>query len=219
MKFRFGSTWLASGGVESAGGIALNGQQINDTVTFYKAIAAVFYARGGRSGALSFNVTRRFNSLRLAQRFCLEHFGSLPEQDDLFVYIGSDADGEWVLFGDVVVDAANCVPNGNTVQVQYSFRVALPQFDEPPPDVVEPDTDMIKRGTTPITDGATSVEVAFSVPFGSTPVVTVSMETPDGGDVIAARVRKGTRTVDGFIADLSAPVPASGYDLAWIASA
>jgi hypothetical protein len=219
MKIRFGSTWLASGNVESAAGVAINGTQINDEQQFYRALAAVFRARGGRSITLTFYVTRRFDTLREAQRFSFEHFDQLPQQESLYYYLGTDADSEIVRFDGAVIDGCSAVPSGCTAQVQYSFRAGRPNYDSPPPSYTEPDADMIKRDVVTIDSGDDEVVVTFSVPFSGTPVIVTTMQIPAGGDRITAEVVDGTVSSSGFTAKLSAVTPGVGYKLSWIASA
>lgn len=218
MKSRFGNVWLAPGSVERVAGLSLNGTQLNDEAQFYRAASTTLYARGGRAHAIGFGATRGFNSVLEAERFVHEHFSTLPEQADLVFFIGA-GDEQIVTYPDAVIDAVGVSYIGTSVRLQYSLRASAPLFDEPPPTVTEPDADMIKRGTTAIANGATSVAVTFSVPFAGTPVVTVSMQSPNGGDAIWAWVRDGTVSTTGFTADLSGAVPSGDYKLAWIASA
>lgn len=217
MKVLFGSTYLARGDVESAGGVSLNGQQINVEAQFCRALAATFFARGQRSASFGFYVTRRFNSVREANRFAFEHFSTLPEQDELSLHVGSDADGEWIKFAAAVIDVCSCTPLGTTVTVQYGFRVATVSTDVPPPTVTEPTDEMIKRGETAIGAGDDTVNVVFSTPFSGTPIILQPhVELPSsGGDKIFAHVVKSSISAAGFTAVLTAPTPASGYYLAW----
>jgi hypothetical protein len=220
MKVRFGNFTLCDGATEGTSGLALNGQQINSRADFYRALSAVFFARGGRSASLTFLANRVFNSLRETERFVLEHFSSLPQQDDLWIYIGTEADGEWVLFAGAVIDGCSTSYRGVSAFPQYAFSVTVPLFDEPPPTVTEPDDEMIKRGETPIGSGEDTVDVEFSTPFAGTPVImSVHVEVPAGGDKIWAHVVATSISNAGFSVELTAATPGSGYKLAWAAMA
>jgi hypothetical protein len=218
MKVRFGTIWLAPGGIESTSGFSINGQQINDPIQFYRATSTLFRPRGQRSDAIAFVSERKFNSVAEAERFLATFFSDLPEQADLYLFCGDDAE-QIVVYEDAVINNVARSSRGVSVTLQFNLSAGLPQTDTPAPDVTEPDADMIKRGTPAITSGEDSIDVTFTTPFATTPVVVVAIQSPDGGDVIAARVRDGSVTTDGFTADLSAPAPASGYKLPYIACA
>lgn len=219
MKLSFGSIILSDGLIASASGLVLNGTQVNDRADFVRASYAAFYPRGLRAHSLSFRVSRTFDTPRLAARFALEHFKTLPEQGALALYIGTIADGEWASSADAVLNACSPRAIGLSCEVEYSFSLSEITLDAADPGLTEPDSSMIKRATTAITSGASSVAVTFAAPFASVPVVTCSMQSPSGGDAIFAWVRDGSVSTTGFTADLSAPVPASGYKLSWQAAA
>lgn len=219
MKIRFGNFWLASGGVESPVGLSINGQQINDEQQFYLALAVTLQPRGNRSTSIGFSVERNFNSVRLASRFVLTHFDDLPEQAPLYLFVGSDADGEWIRFDDAVVDNSGTQQLGVSVTVAYSFRAARPTVESTAPDTPDPD-DAMKASTTAIDAEADEIEVTFAAPFSTTPTLTgLYVIAPVGGDVLSAYLVDGTLSTTGFTARLSAPAPASGYKLGWSAIA
>lgn len=219
MKIRYGSTWLAPGGVELTSGYSINGSQVNDTVQYYRAAQASLRPRGLRSEQISFSVNRLFNSSREAERFVASHFAELSQQQDLYLFCGPDADQEIVLYEDAVLDNVARSFSGTNVLLTYTFSAGAATFDTPPPTVTEPDASMIKRGATAISNGASSLAVVFSVPFSGTPVVVPCVQIPSGGDFIFATVRDGTVSASGFTADLSGAVPNANYKLSWIASA
>jgi len=219
MKIRYGTSWLAGGDLESPSGLSLNGTQVNDELLFYRAAAVTLQPRGNRATSLAFSVTKKFDTVRQAERFMHGHLGDLVPQEALYFFIGSDADGEWLRYDGAVIDNVAPQQMGTSLTLNYSFRAGLPTFDSPAPTVVEPASNMIARSTTAITNGAATVAVTFGTPFATTPVVVANVQIPNGGDFIWATLRDGSVTPSGFTADLSAPVPATGYKLTWIASA
>ena len=222
MKSSYGSVWLSIENPASSVtlGLTLNGQQINDEVQFFRALVATFYGRGNRSAAIGIPVTRQFGSLQGAEYFLATHFWTLPIQDSLRLYSGLDADQRVLLFANAVIDQIQVGPAvGTSVPLRYVFKVSSPVVEDPPPDLQQPTDDMIKRGTTAITAAADHVDVAFSVPFASPPIVVGNIQRPVGGDQLWAIVRDATVTVNGFTADLSAPAPDGTYKLSWIACA
>ena len=182
-----------------------------------RAAAAAFHPRGNRSAALSFSVTRIKDSLHASERHLLEHFWELPEQADLLLYIGTDADGEWVKFADAVIDNTAGFYRGVSPGFQYSFSCgSAPQFEQSPPDTTPPDDDM-KRGLAAITSAAETVVVTFASPFSGTPIVTATVQVPDGGDYLTCQILDSTVSSTGFTARLSGPTPGTGYKLSWMA--
>jgi hypothetical protein len=219
MNFQFGSIKLSDGAIDPVVGISINGAQINDEFQLVRALATKFVPRGNRSTSIGFAVERSFNTERAAQRFVLEHFSLLPEQASLFITIGAVGDTEVVELADAVVDAVPRSFRGTSVTIQYNFRAGLPSFGVSPPGYTEPDASMIQRKVTAIDSGVDTVAVTFDTPFGSTPVVAVSMQSPASGAAIFAWVRDGSVSTTGFTADLSGATPGAGYKLSWIASA
>src|SRR5690606_4744172 len=131
------------------------------------------------------------SSLRASERHVLEHFSQLPEQGDLFLWIGTEGDGEWVRFAGAVIDNVSSFYRGVSPGFQYSFSVGAPIFDEPPPDVTPPDDDM-KRGTEAIGNGDEEVAVTFAAPFSGTPTVVATVQVPDGGDYLTCQILDST---------------------------
>jgi|SRR5581483_10520713 len=219
MKAVFGTINLVPGGVESTSGATVNGQQINDEVQFYRALAATRFARGNRSLIIGFSVERLFATYHLAERFVFEHFTLLPQQDSLYLTIGDGTDTEVVRFDNAVPQSVRLgVQKGLTVPVVYSFACGMPVFSSPSPTLTEPDTTMFKRSSDPITPGATTQTVTFSVAFPGTPVVSKpGVSIPGGGDFLEAWVVAGSVSSTGFQVEFNAACPGSGYTLDWIA--
>ena len=219
MNFQYGSIKLSDGVIDPVVGISVNGTQLNDEFQLVRALAAAFVPRGNRSTSINFVVERLFNTERAAQRFVLEHFSLLAQQASLYITIGAVGDTEVVELADAVVDAVPISFRGTSVTIQYSIRGGLPSFGVSPPGYIEPDSSMIQRKVTAIGSGVDTITVTFDTPFGSLPVVAVSMQSPASGAAIFAWVRDGSVTTDGFIADLSGETPGTGYKLSWIVSA
>ena len=217
MKIRYGDYQLSDGAIEGASGLTLNGQQINDRFDLVRALSAIFVPKGNRSAVLSFSVNRQKDTLHASERFVLEHFWQLPEQADLMLYLGTDADGSWCKFTGAVIDAAGTGYRGVSPMVQYSFSVGgPPAFDQSPPGTPDPDDDM-KRGLTAISSAAETVAVVFAAPFSGTPIVTATVQIPDGGDYLTCQILDTTVSSTGFTARLSGPTPGTGYKLSWMA--
>jgi len=217
MKLRYGNFELANSALlEGAYGFTLNGQQINDRFDLYRADYAKFSPRGNRSYTLGFSVRPQKDTLRASARHALEQFKNLPQQADLYMYIGDDADGEWVRFADAVIDSVPAFFQGASPGFQYNFCVGQPLFDESQPDVTPPDDD-IKRGLAAITSGAETIAVVFSTPFSGTPIVTATVQIPDSGDYMTCQILDSTVSAAGFTARLNGPTPGVGYKLSWMA--
>jgi len=220
MKVRFGSIWLAPGGIEFASGFSVNGQQVNDPVQYYRAAAMAFRPRALRSDTISFSVMRRFDTQKEAESFVLTHLLDLPAQESLYLFCGYDDDQTIVRYDGTVVNSAQRTFSGTTVTIQYNLSAPLAVTDSPPPSYAEPDDTMIKRGIVAIASGADTVAVTFSVPFSGTPgAVIPKIICPSGGSRIFEDIIDGTISATGFSVQLSAPVPSSGYKLSYIASA
>jgi hypothetical protein len=224
MKIAFGNLGLATDDLATgliSGSLTVNGQQVNDEAQFIRALASTFFPRGNRSATISFVASVSHATQRIAERKLLTYFWDLPQQEDLRFWCGPMGDQEIVSFLDAVIDSAACGPvRGITGAFRYSFKVSSPVTEYPPPELTEPTSDMLKRGTTTIAAAADHIDVAFSPPFSAPPAAVVaSIQRPAAGDQLWAIVRDATVTANGFTADLSAPAPASGYKLSWIACA
>ncbi len=218
MKLRYGNFELANSALlEGAYGFTFNGQQINNRFDLLRATHATFVPRGNRSYSLGVSVRPNKSSLRGAMRHLLQHFADLPEQADLLLEIGEGDDTEWVKFADACIDAVPAFIQGTSPGFQYSFSLnGPPAFDESPPDVTPPDDEM-KRGLTAIGDAADTIAVVFAAPFSGTPIVTATVQVPDGGDYMTCQILDSTVSSTGFTARLNGPTPGTGYKLSWMA--
>ena len=219
MKARLGNIVLSGGSFEGPSGFSYSGNQINDRFDLVRAAQALFVPRGNRSAQVSFSVVRQSGSLRASERLVLSHFSDLPEQDDLFLWIGTDADGEWVKFPGAVIDNVSSFYRGVSPGFQYSFSVGAPVFEGPPPDVTPPD-DTMKHGVEDIPDEATTLDVEFTTPFSGTPNISQpSVQIPTGGDDIRALVVADSISNTGFSVEFTGAIPGPGYKLSWQAFA
>lgn len=72
--------------------------------------------------------------------------------------------------------------------------------------------------TVAITSGARTVEITFASAMASVPsTVVATVQKPSGGANFVATVRTDTITTTGCTVELSGPIPASGYSLAYFA--
>lgn len=217
MKVKYSTTWLATGRLEGTSGSSWNGAQINDEVAFFRAAAASFFARGGRSTTFAFRVAKTFESEAALLFWAATHFSTLPTQADLI--LTDDDETVAVMLADAVIDQpriANVI--GVSLLIEYTFRGGLFESEDVPEDSVVPSANTVKTGTVTLAAAAESGSVAFAVGFGTIPKVTVQLCPPTGGQTFNAYPIWDTITADGFDYELDAPVPASGtYKLSWTA--
>lgn len=217
MKIRIGNTWLASGGLEAASDVSVNGQQAVDDAAFFRALAATFYARGQRRTEITFSVEREHGSLKDAEVFLLTHWGDLPEGGDVVFTCGEGADTQNVaLLGAVLEAMPQGVYRGRSTRVSYTIRGGLPTTDSIPGGG-EVDDDVTRRGTVAIPDAATEVDVVFANAMSGTPTVVASIVSPVGGDILTCTIEAGSVSAAGFTAKLSFPAPGATYQLSYIA--
>lgn len=221
MKVVFGTVSLTPSDVETTAGLTVNGQQINDVVQFFRALAETFFDRGNRSVQIGFSVKRIFDTPRIAGRFCFEHFTLLPTKESLYITVGDDVDNEVVRFDGAVIESVPVsLPMGVSVQVNYTFLCGLPIFNSSPPNVTEPSSSMIQRIRVALTAGDTSKAITWPSVFGSTPVAgRPSVEVPNGSDFIDAWIQAGTVNTTGCTVTFNAPIPGSGFFVSLIACA
>ena len=74
---------------------------------------------------------------------------------------------------------------------------------------------VVQRGSQAVDAAAASLAVTFDTEFASIPAVQLAVQTPEAGDTITAVAYEVTTT--GFTARFSAPVPAAGYRLSFVA--
>lgn len=203
--------------------LILNGTQLYDEADFFRAAAPTFFPRGNIQTRLQFQVTRIFATLRQAQAFALQHWGSIPRSGLVTVTAGDGSSSQTLYLRNAIVDSAQVLSvRGVAVAVQYIIRGGLWESDIPvdeipgPPDPGESFA-VIRRAEVAITAGATSVAVVFSSPLAATPIVVATVSRPAGGDAIWPIIDQDTVTVDGFTADLSGTPSDGTYKLNYIA--
>jgi hypothetical protein len=220
MKIKFGTIWLAYDGF-LASDLRLNGKLVVQESDFLRAANATFYARGNRSVEVSFRVTQKFDTLRLAEEFMLSHVNDLPNQADAVFYCGTDSDvSEGTMSNATLVTLPELEYKGLAVTVLYKLIggiiggiVAVEHLDEPSLFTLS----ALLSGATNLTSGTSSVTVSGAT-FPSVPVwFTGQVLKPAGGANLLAFPIAGSQSTDGFSFDLSADVPSTGYQLMWSA--
>lgn len=218
MKVKYSTTWLASGGLDGTAGASWNGAQINDEAVFFRAAAASYFARGGRSTVFSFRVAKTFESEAALLLWAATHFSTLPGQADLI--LTDDAGTVAVTLVDAVIDQpriGNVI--GNAAFIEYTFKGGLFESDDVPEDSVVPSEDTVKANLVTLEAAAESGSIAFAIAFGSAPKgLILTICPPTGGTTFDAYPVQDTITAAGFDYVLNFPVPASGtYKLSWTA--
>lgn len=214
---------LALGRVGPAG-LAVNGQQILDDADFFRAAAPTFFVRGTEGVTLQFSVTRLFSSVRAAEAFILLHFNSTPLEGLLTCTCGDAGDTQTVYLRDAKVQTVQ-LPGyrGTSVGVQYTIRGAEFTSDVPPEEIPgEPDDGegefiVLRRGKIAIDAAAESVDVVFSSPLSSVPVVTATVSRPAGSPKVGCTLDEDSVTITGFSVELDAPTPDGTFKLHYIA--
>lgn len=132
MRVKYGSTWVAPGGLEGTSGFRLDHLQSNEEAALFRAAAGVHYPRGGRVCALSFRVWRTFADEAAAIVFAATHLGDLAVQEDLQLFADDAADDA------PSVELLDAIPQGLRIlrmvgcaaELEYSFAGGL--FTLPP---------------------------------------------------------------------------------------
>lgn len=210
---------LAGPGNTGAFGISLNGTQVNDDASFFRAAANTFFARGNRQNDFSFGVTWTFNDVGAAEYFMLTHFNTLPTQATLKLNCGGSGSGAATviyLTSAVIQRIEYLELRGLTVVCRYSFSGgAFTSEDVPNP----PGSDTLKAKSQALSSSDTTASVVFDTPFGSTPVVpSLAVSGPSGGSAIDVFLDATTLSAAGFTVNFGgASIPAAGYYLNWMA--
>lgn len=200
--------------------VSVNGQLVFEAVDIVRAATKRFFSRGNKSGALQFGATRKFGTMKDAQKFILLHFSLLPEVAMTEIVCGvTGEDPESVYMPNAILSSSpQGIYEGILVRVQYAiqFGVVTTEF---PPDILIGGEDAIMRGKQAIASGAETVAVVFGVsfPVGTDVVVTGNVSKPNGGSNIVATIREDLTTVNGFTAELSGPTPDANHKLHWTA--
>ena len=214
MRVLYSNTWLAPGGIEGTIGATWDGVQVNDEAAFFRAAAAVHYARGGRSRRFAFRVQRFFATEAAAILFATVNTQQLPLQADLLVYADdADDDAPAAQLTGAVVDGVRVLAIvGSSLSLEYAFRGGEFTTD----DITLPtEDDLVKRGVVNLTEGEETKAVAFAQAFAAAPVIAPGIQAPAGGYVFDVVIRDVT--TEGFTAVFGAMVPGPNYKLHYIA--
>lgn len=215
MKIVFAGVTLADPDGYPPSGVTVNGQLVYESVQLVAAAQQKLYSRGNELVTLQFSSSREFASLREAGRFLLGQFTALPKTGTCVVTVGQGEDVEDVTLSNALLTAVpQITQTGVRITTQYTVLAPGVVLGSPI-DELRGGATMLRGGSEAITSGASSVSVVFAAPFPTSPAVTVSVSKPSGGDNIWATVRGDLTSVDGFTAELSGPVPATGYFLTW----
>lgn len=217
MKITFAGQVLADWTSLHASGIRLNGQALYDAVPVPLAATQRLFPRGNKLVPLSFTVERSFASLLEAQKFCLTYFSGLTCTGNCLVLVGESSAYEEVYLNNAILSAAPTEISGVCVTVSYEILAPSAVAATPGEWVAASEEDMILRGSQSIASGAETAAVIFSSAFASTPSVAINVRSPLGGSTLFCCLDGNLSDETGFTANLSAPAPASGYELDWIA--
>ena len=129
MRVVYGSIELADGVTTHTRDDGFGCQQQNQTVPLLRAERQKLYGRGNRLNAVSFSVSRKFDSIDDAKEFVYTHESTLPIDGLLDLETGSG-----VLTADALFDSLSIRRQGLRVDVAYQFsagkfRMATPLID------------------------------------------------------------------------------------------
>lgn len=216
MKIIFASHIIAPGELEGVRGLNVNGEQVIDETSFFRAVAATHYARGNAKKEISFTVVREHASIRLAEEFVFMHRDRLPEEGDAVITCGSPGDEQQIALLGAVLAPTQASYEGVSTSVTYALIGGIFQTDSIP-DGEEIDPEVTRRGIDPIDSGVLTHTVTFLNVMTGTPVVTCNVMAPVGGDGIFSWPIDGSVTAAGFEVGLSGPTPNADYKLSYIA--
>lgn len=124
MRAKYGSVWIAPGGVEGTTGAGWQCSQQNDEFVLLGAEAASFFARGGRATSFPFSVNRVFGTEAAAILFMATHVAELAQQGDLQLFADDalDDDPAAELLEAVLEGVEFSEIRGCSLLVKYTFR-------------------------------------------------------------------------------------------------
>lgn len=209
MKIKWDSDWLADDTVKPFG-LTVNGQRVVQVAHFLRAAQAAFFTRKNTSLRLSFSVVQTFSTIKSAELWVLQHYGSIGDQATLTLRVGQTSESpEDVICQNAVLETVE-FPRILGVSVEARYTFSIPGITGVS---VTPDSDEMQSGTASIGNGVASVTVTglgLSVP----PVrVLVSVRKPSAGYNLFASAVDGSFTTDGFTADLSGLTNSADYQL------
>ena len=121
MKVQYGSTWLASGGVDGAFGLVIDGAQTNEVAQIFRAASVSSFARLNRSARVSFKVNKIYNSEGALVTALANLLTALDTSNLLTIYDETQATAI-LMYGAVIDYARHAPPVGLSVLVEYGFR-------------------------------------------------------------------------------------------------
>ena len=121
MKVQYGSTWLASGGVDGAFGLVIDGAQTNEVAQIFRAASVSSFARLNRSARVSFKVNKIYNSEGALVTALANLLTALDASNLLTIYDETQATAI-LMYGAVIDYARHAPPVGLSVVVEYGFR-------------------------------------------------------------------------------------------------
>ncbi len=121
MKVQYGSTWLASGGVDGAFGLVIDGAQTNEVAQIFRAASVSSFARLNRSARVSFKVNKIYNSEGALVTALANLLTALDTSNLLTIYDETQATAI-LMYGAVIDYARHAPPVGLSVVVEYGFR-------------------------------------------------------------------------------------------------
>jgi len=208
MRVYFGSTWL-TGPTRPEWGLMLDAEgarsiQVEDTVRgSYPAVVA----RGNRTLSLTFAVERQYGTAAEAAAGALTLNGLLNQVDALSIYVG---DRQWTCATAALTGFRAGEWTGVACRHEFQFLLAAAVTEVDPPD--EPNAE-IMRVTIDIGNGVQDVTVAWDEldEIPDSVVCQVVKPSAEADDIWV--VNTHSWAVDGCVARLNAPAPATGYTL------
>lgn len=223
MNVLFGSTWLASGGYFAADKVRINGVQVTDDATYFRAFAQTVFARGNVKTTLKFVTHWVFNSVAAAELFALTLPANVPTGSQQACQVTCSDGVTQVYLNPAVIDDVQILEMvGCSVDVEYALSGGVFTSTTPPDFPTAPGSATLDgqpivyaRGNQAIASGLSQVAVSFGFTFSSIPIVTPTLVAPTGEAVISGQLISTSMT--GFVYQLAAPTPDGNYGLNWLA--
>jgi len=121
VKVQYGSTWLASGGVDGAFGLVIAGTQTNEVAEIFRASTVSAFARLNRSARVSFKVNKIYSSEAVLVAALANLLTALDNSNVLTIYDEQQSTAI-LMYGAVIDYARHAPPVGLSVVVEYGFR-------------------------------------------------------------------------------------------------
>lgn len=217
MKIIFAGVVLADWFSNPAQNVLCNGAQVVDAVDIVGSANKRLYSRGNAVVTLTFSARQLFSGLKEAGVFLLNAWDTMPKTGTCECQCGTSGDYQSVYLYNAVLEAMpSATAIGKAVDVAYTIRAAYTTTSTPPQQILDASGYMILAGSSTVSSGASYLDITFSTPFSSQPVVTANLAVPSGGDNLWASVRDDLTTVSGTRVQFSGSIPASGtYKVYW----